>query len=179
MPQTTTLENLTEKVNENRKRQLCENIVKYQYFKTSEVMKTIDSAGLSQATFRNYIDAGISYINTGKKYRQFIGIYKYFDEALAKHIQPLTPRQDQKRVNKPYKRKPKEITKEQVLPAQNVVNKLYDKAIKVSCDRYAVQMDNNIRLCDSVEFAQAFKEGLSFMGCNSAKVVKIKIEEYV
>lgn len=175
--ETTNLENLTAKVADNRKRQFCENIVKYRYFKTSETLKLIDLGGFSKVTATNYIDALISYLDTGKMYKQCKGLYKYIDEAIAKHIQPLTPRQDQKRIYK-SKRKVNVVQKNQQLPIQKVLRDIEQQTKKPKNIQYAVQMNNNIRLCgDTIELAKAFQEGLSFMGNNNSKIVKVEIIE--
>ena len=56
---TTTLENLTQKVQENRLNNLAINIVKYQNFKTSEIVIRIDGCGYSKWSLISYIDNGI------------------------------------------------------------------------------------------------------------------------
>ena len=87
----TTLENLPDIVRENKMKQLGENIVKYQKFKISAILNKIDYAGLSKSTLNSYITSGINYIKTGKKYKQYGSYYKYIDEAIERHVQPLTP----------------------------------------------------------------------------------------
>ena len=160
---TTTLENLTEKVRENRLKQLAENIVKYQYFKTNVILNTIDNAGYSKSSLTSYVNGGISYINTGNAHKQLGNLPKHIDEAIKKCIQPLTPRQDQKRINMCHRKFVKKVLAK------------INKAVK-SFD-YAVRMNNNIRILNTQEEAQAFLVGLSFMGATDAKVIKVTIEE--
>ena len=84
------------KIQENKFRNLAENIVKYQKFRTSAIIAKIDNCGYTRSSMYNYINFGIQYINNGCKTRQAGSIYKYIDEALAKHIQPLTPSENEK-----------------------------------------------------------------------------------
>jgi len=171
---TTTLENLTEKVRENRLKQLAENIVKYQYFKTNVILNTIDNAGYSKSSLASYVNGGISYINTGNAHKQLGSLPKHIDEAIKKCIQPLTPRQDQKRINMRYRKYVKKVEKNIELPINKVLAKI-NKEVKPF--DYAVRMNNNIRILNTQEEAQAFLEGLSFMGATDAKVIKVTIEE--
>ena len=89
----TTLENLDKAVKENRLRNLAENIVKYQNFKTSEILRIIDNAGYSKVSLEAFINAGINYVHTGKKISKRGNLYKFIDDALNKHIQLLTPKE--------------------------------------------------------------------------------------
>lgn len=94
----TTLENLTEKVRENRLKNLAMNIVQYQNFKTKAIIRKIDNAGYSESTLRFYIDKGISYIKSGKIYKELGNFTNYIDEYIAHHIQPLVPSNYDKRI---------------------------------------------------------------------------------
>lgn len=183
MLQTTTLENLTEKVNENRKRQLCENIVKYQYFRTSAIIKIIDNAGYKEETLKAYVNSGINYITTGKKFRQYGNFYQYIDKAIAKHVQPLTPREDQKRqphFNR-YTKKLKSVPKDMDIPVVKVLNQLSSKSnITVSVNKdikYGILNNNNIKIFDSIEDAKRFNSEINIFGCSSSKLIKIEIKE--
>lgn len=190
----TTLENLPEAVRQNRLRNLAENIVKYQHFKSKEIIKNIDTGGYSQFALTYYIYHGINYIEKGVKNKKCGNLYKYIDEAMARHVQPLTPKQDQKRVCR-IKRKQK-IEKDTVLPINKTLEDIYKKAVETNNSKtqktidtikntikiktseiFAVQMDKNIRLQNNIEEASAFLDGLSFMGKTDAKIIKIKIEE--
>lgn len=157
----TTLENLTEKVRENRLRSLAKNIVQYQNFSTSSIISKIDDAGLSYYTLKNYIDYGISYIKTGKVNRNISSIIGYIDENIKNCIQPLTPKNEEKRG---FKKQSKTIIKKDtVLPVQNVLKNIVTKNINKSI---AIKIDNNIVLLTSEEEANGFIKGINFMDKN-------------
>lgn len=159
-----TLENLTEKVRENRLRNLAINVIKYQNFSTNAIIRKIDNAGLSEATLRFYLDKGISYIKNGTIYKAMNNFNKYIDEGVEKHIQPLTPKDSEKRRTIATERK-------------SCINSQIVKDILRQNNQYAVQVDNNIKLQPNLECAKAFADGLSFMGKTDAKIIKIEIEE--
>lgn len=173
----TTLEKLPEMVKENRFRQLGENIVKYQYFKTSEIIRLIDNAGYSEATLRSFIDNGIGYLSSKVAPKNIGRLPIYIDEAVNKHIQPLTPKQEQKR-RIGYHRKPV-IKKGVELPINKVLKEITkNEPITDKIETlYAVKMDKNIRLQNSLIEAQAFLEGLTFLGKSDAKVIEISYKE--
>ena len=164
-----TLENLTEKVRENRLRNLAINVIKYQDFSTNATIRKIDNAGLSESTLRFYIDKGIGYIKQGTVYKGMNNFNKYIDDGIEKHVQPLTPRNDEKR--RPTMRK------KQQKPNSPCINPQMAKDVLRQKKQYAVQIGNNIRLLNNLECAKAFADGLSFMGKTDAKIIKIKIEE--
>jgi hypothetical protein len=160
---TTTLENLPQQIKENRLKQFGENLVKYQNFKTNSIIAKIDNAGFSKGTLVSYVNSGISYIKTGKKFSQYGDFYKYIDEALKRCVQPLVPSKDDKRLSRPYNK--------------SYINPQMTKDILRQNNQYAVQIGDNIRLLNNLECAKAFTDGLSFMGKTDAKIVKINIEE--
>lgn len=160
---TITLENLPQRIKENRAKQFGENIVKYQNFKTNSIIAKIDNAGFSKSTLVSYINSGINYIKTGKKFSQYGDFYRYIDEAIKKHVQPLTPSKDDKRLIRPVKK--------------SCINPQMAKDVLKHNNQYAVQMKDNIRLLNNLECAKAFADGLIFMGKTDAKIIKIKIEE--
>lgn len=162
----TTLENLPQKIRENRLMQFGENLVKYQNFKTNSVIAKIDNAGFSKGTLVSYVNSGINYIKTGRKFSQYGDFYKYIDIALKKCVQPLVPSAEDKRLIRPYKR---HCINEKPI---GIVEK-----VEVINTQYAVKMENNIRLLGNLECAKAFLDGLSFMGKTDAKIIRIKIEE--
>lgn len=185
------LENLDEKIRINRLRNLGENIVKYQYFKTTEIIKIIDNAGYKEETLRSYVNSGINYINTGKKFQQYCNFYQYIDDAIKRCVQPLTPKDNQKRqphFNR-YIRKTTSVPKEMNVPVVNVLSKIACEAVKTEniksskCDviptgtMYGVKMDKNIRIAETILEAKSFREGLSFMGKTDAKIIEISFRE--
>lgn len=170
----TTLENLTEKVKENNLKNLAKNIVKYQNFKTSVVLNKIDTLGFTRSTIKTYIDCGINFVRKGIKYPHVNkSLYLYIEECLKEHMQPLTPTFEEKRVILKQS-----VKKETVLPVQNVLEKLQKQSVsELQTKFYGIQLENRIILQDTKEEANAFYNGLVFMGNNNAKIVKVKIEE--
>ena len=163
----TTLENLTEKVQQNRLKNLGENIVKYQYFKTTQIIKIIDNAGFKENTLRSYVNSGINYINTGKKFKQYGNFYQYIDDAINRFVQPLTPKNSQKRQLN--------VKQNTILPVQNVLKKLNEKVEPQS--KIAVQLNNNLSIVNDEKEAIGFNKCLEFLGKQAGKIVKIVIEE--
>ena len=172
---TTTLENLTQKVQENRLNNLAINIVKYQNFKSSEIIRIIDNAGYSKSTLLSYINNGIGYLTNNKKNKKCGRLYEFIDEAVAKHTQPLMPKDYQKRgITRGIRtfNNNKVQTKTDIAPFETI------RKIEITKELiYAVQMDKNLRIQNSLKEAESFLEGLSFMGNTNAKIVKLDIEE--
>ena len=172
----TTLENLTEKVKENRLRNLAKNIVRYQNFRTSIILAKIDDAGLAEATLKNYVDYGISYIRTGKVAKQITGIVKYIDEYIKDCVQPLTPKQEEKRqIGKIRSQATVSVyKKEATLPVQTVLNQLIAKNVHKSI---AVKLNDNIIVLSTEEEANGFIKGIKFMDKNlECKLINISYE---
>ena len=112
-------------------------------------------------------------INNGIKYKQYGDFYKYIDEAIARHVQPLTPSANECRLEKKYLKHKKGITNNSI---QKVLNKIEQK-IDISKNlKYAVKMNKNLRIMDSIEEAKAFQDGLTFMGSINTELVKITYE---
>ena len=165
-----TLKNLYKKVQENRLRNLAINIVKYQNFKTSVIIKKIDNAGYSKASLLGYINNGISYIKTGKKIKQIGVLCNYIDEAKANCIQALTPREDEKRLEKPRKQKN--------IPVQNVLKKLSQEVFPTKQKSLAVKVNDTIIIQSSEEEANGFIKGIKFMDRNlNVSIINISYEE--
>lgn len=166
----TTLENLTEKVTQNRLKNLAINIVKYQNFKTSVILKKIDNAGYSKQTLISYINSGIAYINGGNKFSKYGNIYKYIDEAIKDCVQPLTPAFNEKRDFSKSKFKNKNVE----IPVQKVLNK-----IKVNAKQfqYAVKIENCLNIVENNDEAIGFNKCLAYMNKPIGSIVKVVIEE--
>lgn len=171
----TTLENLPSAVKENRLKQFGENIVKYQNFKTSAIINKIDNCGYTKSSLMSYINFGINYIKTSFRERRGGSIYDYIDEALAKHIQPLTPTAEEHRVQKKGGRR-KKYKSDNITPVERVLKEIEQKTSIPKNLKYAVKMNKNLRIMDSIEEARAFQDGLTFMGNISTELVKITYE---
>ena len=164
----TTLKDLNTAVKENRLRNLAVDIVKYQNFKTSAIIKKIDNAGYSNSSLVTMIFYAIRYIKTGEVNARAKTIYPYIDEALKNHIQPLVPSKKDQRVVK-NKKNP---------PIQNVLKKINEQAISKENNRFlGIKIGDKIIIKESLDEIKAFQEGLIFMGNNDSKIVKVKIEE--
>lgn len=171
----TTLENLPLVVRQNRLKELAINIVKYQNFKTNAFINKIDSAGYTKTSLASLICYCIIYIQTGRKNNKVVSsIYKYIDDAINQHIQPLTPSERDRRWNKKKSSKKKEI----VTPVQKVLQHINDKAIEDKKYQIAVQTDDSIKLQDDLKRAEGFLDGLKFCGRVNAKIVRVRIEEF-
>lgn len=170
-----TLENLSEEVRKNRLRNLAINIVKYQNFKTSAVINKIDNCGYTKSSLMSYINFGINYIKTSFRERRGGSIYDYIDEALAKHIQPLTPTAEEHRVQKRGGKR-KKHKGDDITPVEKVLKEIEQKTSIPKNLKYAVKMDKNLRIMDSIEEAKAFQDGLTFMGNINTELVKITYE---
>lgn len=154
------------------------NIVKYQKFKTSTAIKNINY-DCSEKTKMLYFNAGVKYIKT-KEREKYVPptIYEYIDEALDKHIQPLTPSlQDERRVY--AKKLVKKFTKKDDIPPVaklDIIQKIQSKTDS-NCE-YGVKLsDTEIKICKNRDYAIGFAEGLKYLGKTDVKVITIKIGE--
>lgn len=98
------------------------------------------------------------------------------DKCIANHVQPLTPKEDERRQFAKYeRRKPRKISVHTEPPVarlevlQNPITETFD---------YGVKVENKIHLLDSENDAKAFIAGIKFIDPSyDAKVVEIKFEE--
>ena len=165
----TTLENLTEKVTQNRLKNLAINIVKYQNFKTSVILKTIDNAGYSKHTLITYINSGITYVKGGNRLNKCGNIYKYIDEAIKNCVQPLIPAFNEKREFSKSKFKNKNIE----IPVQKVLKKIKSDAKQL---QYAVKIENCLNIVENNDEAIGFNKCLAYMNKPIGSIVKVIIE---
>lgn len=156
-----TLDNLPNVVRENKLKNLAENIVKYQKFKTNAIISKIGTCGYTKSSIYNYINFGIQYINNNRKERQGGSLYKYIDEAISKHIQPLTPKENERRLRQNFVEPP-------IVKVLETINK--------KKTAFVVKFNNNALMYEGKDEAEAFKQGLYFAGI-SANIVEIKYEE--
>lgn len=165
----TTLKDLNTAIKENRLKNLAVDMVKYQNFKTSAIIKKIDNAGYSNSSLVTMIFYAIRYIKTGEVNARAKTIYPYIDEALKNHVQPLTPsKQDQRSAR----------SRQKATPIQNVLKKINEQAISKENNRFlGIKIGDKIIIKESLDEIKAFQEGLIFMGNNDSKIVKVKIEE--
>lgn len=167
----TTLENLPVAIKENRMRNLAENIVKYQKFKTSAFIDKIDNAGYTKWSLTTLISAGVMYLNTGKINKNApSSIFKYIDEF-----------KDKSQVLLPSKKQERGIARGAALkntaPVQKVLKQISDKAKDDSKYQLAVKVGDSIKLASNKTYADAFLDGMKFLGKTDAKLVKVRIED--
>lgn len=150
-------------------KKLATEIVKLQKFKSSVAIHKLPG-DYTINTKANYFRAGVRYLKDRTRLALAPNdLYNYIDEAIAKHVQPLTPKEDEKSVpRKDYTRK------EAVLPVQKIIEEI--KQVEPKC--YAVQVDKNIIVQNTINDARAFAEGLRFLGGKDIdlQIIEIKIK---
>ena len=162
----TTLDNLTEKVLENRARNLATNIIKYQNFSTNAIVRRVENSGYSERMLRFYIDKGIAYIKHGTARKELGKMAQYIDDGLKECIQPLVPSRCDKR--RSFKKESKTVAPPKVVRVLEAINK--------KKTAFVVKFNNNALMYEGKDEAEAFKQGLYFAGIN-ANIVEIKYEE--
>lgn len=88
-------------------------------------------------------------------------MYEYIDEAISQHVQPLTPKDNEKRrvLRNMY------LKKKAILPVQKVVKELTKQSRMCEKFEYGVMYDDNIKVFgkDSTA-AKIFLAGITFVG---------------
>lgn len=160
---------------EGQAERCAEIIVKYQKFTTNKVYEKFKEQNLlySKITAKTYINYGISYILYGTKhYAVPKKIYNAIDKCLAKHIQPLTPSEKDKRRThiKQYQKK------DAVLPVQKlpeVKAKLTEKF------EYGVRIENRIILFSTENGMNEFVKNIKFINPSTeVKSVEVTCNNY-
>ena len=155
------MEQAFKRLNEKRIEKLAVQIVKYQKFSTRAIFEKIDTSFLSKETAKVYINAGISYIKAGTRYKAVPAVlFQFIDDAIANCVQPLRPAfgEARRETNRVYKRK------EAVLPVNKVVkNIVEDKQEITSKFDYGIKIDNRIILFKSEDEMEQFIKNLRFI----------------
>lgn len=137
----------------------AEIIVEYQKFSTNKVLEKFEEQNLlyKKATAISYINYGIAYIMYGTKhYAVPKKIYNAIDECIAKHIQPLTPSEkDKRRINNNKYQK-----KDAVLPVQKIPEVKTELTEKFE---YGVRIDNRIILFSTENGMNEFVKNIKFI----------------
>ena len=152
--------------------EFAKNIVKYQNFKTSAALKLFEYK-VSYTTALNYFNLGITYIKIKIKSKSIpMKIYEYIDDAIKKHIQPLTPKESEKRrVNKKMFAK-----KEATLPIQNALNEIRTEKTLTEKFEYGVKYsDHDIKILNSKHDALIFLSGVSAVSNEFFKPILVSI----
>ena len=144
---------------EGQAERCAEIIVKYQKFTTNKVLEKFIEQNLlySKATATSYINYGIAYIMYGTKhYAVPKKIYNAIDECIAKHIQPLTPSEKDKRriIKNKYQKK------DAVLPVQKIPEVKTELTEKFE---YGVRIDNRIILFSTENGMNEFVRNIKFV----------------
>ena len=153
----------------------AEIIVKYQKFTTNKVLEKFEEQNLlyKKATAISYINYGIAYIMYGTKhYAVPKKIYNAIDECIAKHIQPLTPSEnDKRRINNNKYQK-----KDAVLPVQKLPEVKTELTEKFE---YGVRIENRIILFSTENGMSEFVKNVKFINPNEKiQAVTVECENY-
>ena len=173
------LETLKEDIREKQLRDFALAIVKYQNFKTSAAVKYINYNS-SEVTIRNYFGCGVSYIKSNGKIRHQnmpTGIFKFIDEYLAQHVQPLTPSKSDER--KEYKSRKNIYHGKNSIPPVAKLD-IVRKPLIEKYDDYGIKSpDGYVKICKSRDYAEGYMEALKDNGkiIDEYKIIAIKISE--
>ena len=167
---TTSISQAVKEAQQEKIKKTAEIIVKYQKFKNSIITEKIGDI-LAKSTKLNYITCGRYYIKTGLKYKNVVGsnFYKYLQECMDRHVQPLTPSFEDKlrEVKRTYTRK------EAKLPITKVVPKKISTNIE-----WGVKINDKVVLEKNEERARGFLKGIRFLNNTcEAKLVTVEIQE--
>ena len=164
-----------ENLDQNLAQKKAVEIVKYQNFKTKIAMQKI-----SYKMAKQVFDASVGYLKYGTYNEKVISktLKKAIDEAVASHIQPLTPKDNEKRVargdiNK--KNKQKKYQAKNTVPPIAKLEILKKPGAEVF--DYGVRVGDNIRIFQSEGAAKSFLNGLRFFCSEKAELVEVKFNE--
>ena len=128
---------------------------------------------IKDTTKLQYITAGIKYIKSREKDKKFSDIYyKKIQELLNKHMQPLIPKESEKRSNvqKIYQQK------ESILPIQNIIKSIKQTTTTIE---YGIKIEDKILLCNDEREAKSFIKAINFINSKrEAKIVTLEINDY-
>ena len=154
------------------------NTVKYQNFKTRVALEKMDTP-MTEIMF----SAGVSYIKYGTINKALGKAFKIqLDKAIEEHVQPLVPREEEKRLSYMYHRGTRLKTKKQV-EAQKKETELPIQKLEVVKNpltetfEYGVMVDKNLRIFDTEDEAKQFMYNLRFFCDKDMKLVEVKINE--
>ena len=167
------LTTLKEDLREIKYANLAEIIVKYQNFKSAIIVNKMQNMDIKETTKLQYITAGIKYVKYREKDKKFSDIYyKKIQELLDKHIQPLIPKETEKRSNiqKVYQQK------ETILPIQNIIKSIKQTTTTIE---YGIKIEDKILLCSDEIEAKSFIKAINFINSKcEAKIVTLEINDY-
>jgi len=153
-------------------RKTAEIIIKYQKFKNSIIAEKIGGT-LTKSSKLNYISCARYFLRTGQKYKNICGssFYKYLQECIDKHVQPLTPSSDEK-----LKEMKRVYTKKETkLPITNIIPKKISTKIE-----WGIKINDKIVLETNEDRARAFLRGVKFLNKSDntdIKLVTVEIQE--
>ena len=154
-------------------KKVAEDIVKYQNFQASIACEKMNT-NLAKSTKMNYITCGRYYIKTGNKYKGNVvgnNFYLYLQEAIDKHIQPLTPAFNERKreIKKDYTKKAS------TPPIKKIIEQKGDLTTKIE---YGIKTENKVILELDENNARAFLRGLKFLKSDiNAKLVTVELTE--
>lgn len=149
---------------------IAETIVKYQKFQNKYIIEKLSFAGLKDTMLVKYVSSTLKYLKSGERSKFVHRTYwDMVDEVILNHIQPLTPKENQKRrENLSFYHK-----KEAILPIQKVIT---EKKQTVLID-YGVKIGDSICICKNEKEAKGFLKGVLFCGKENAKIVTVEVQE--
>lgn len=165
------LENMKENIVKSR----ALEIIQYQNFKTRIAVEHL------KHTRRAVFDSAVGYIKYGTWNKCLVTkeLKEELDKLIANHVQPLTPKQDEKRVcynrtNKVINKHKKYQEKDVIVPISKleVVNQQMTEEFE-----YGVRQGDNIRLFANKELATSFIESVKFFTDKEVKLVEVTINE--
>lgn len=147
---------------------LAKQIVQYQNFKTAAAISKMTTE-YSKTSLTCYFAYGVKYLKTGDAKRLNPSLKEALDKCKAEHIQPLTPKDSERRiVHKSHVKK--EHKKETTLPIQKL--DIIGKPL-VEKFEYGLRLDNKIMVVDSKKL-DAFTEISKFFGLtHNIQTVKV------
>ena len=168
--ETTTVLQAMKEAQQEKIRKTAEIIIKYQKFKNSIIAEKIGGT-LTKSSKLNYISCARYFLRTGQKYKNICGssFYKYLQECIDKHVQPLTPSFEDKlrETKRTYTKKESKPPVTKIVPTKVTTN--IEWGIRID-DKIIIEKDENM--------ARAFLKGVRFFNNDcDAKLITIEIQE--
>ena len=168
---TNSIQQAMKEAQQEKIRKVAETILKYQKFKNSIIIEKIGDT-LAKSTKLNYITCARHYLKTGLTYKNVVGgnFYKYLQEYIDKHVQPLTPSFE----DRLQETKRTYTKKEAKLSITNIVPKKISAKIE-----WGIKVNDKIVLEQNEDRARAFLRGVKFLNNSNSTDIKLVTVEIV
>lgn len=169
-----TLKTLKEDMSAKKWREIAEDIIKYQDFKTAIAIKRMRGK-VSDTTKKNYITSGRHFLRTGEQYSTCnvgVSLFKWLEIVKKEHLQPLTPKDNER--GKEMKPRKKDYTRKDAkvpIAELDIIKKPVSSKFE-----YGVKYGDVIYLAKNEDYAEVFLKGVTATG-NNAKIVSVEIGE--